>query len=260
LIALLVPAVQKVRAAAARTQCGNNLKQQGLALQSYLGTNKCFPPAYKTPVVATLTVAPGWGWGTLILPFVDQQPIYSELSPDSTLFGGGAANPFTTPTVLMQTPLDVYRCPANLAPDQNAGRYNFENSNMPVAQITDGTSNTLAIGECTYDQDGALKRNAAIWVGMTGNTQAAASPPIGARISDVMWWLDTASNTNVGNAGTNYINGTSPQAFSSFHSGGANFAYCDGTVRFMTDDIASMTTMKYLAGRNDGQTVDPDGF
>src|SRR3982074_2220566 len=79
LIALLVPAVQKVRAAAARTQCTNNLKQQGLALHNYHGVLKRLPPAY----IAATGIKPGWGWGTLILPYMDQQPLYTQLNPDS---------------------------------------------------------------------------------------------------------------------------------------------------------------------------------
>src|SRR5476651_764205 len=107
LIALLVPAVQKVRAAAARTQCINNLKQQGLALHAYHNAFKHFPAGYTTPVVTTLTAAPGWGWGTLLLPYVDQQPLFKDLDPDNNLFGG-AANPFITPTAFMQTAIAVY--------------------------------------------------------------------------------------------------------------------------------------------------------
>src|SRR5712671_5895290 len=74
LIALLVPAVQKVRAAAARTQCGNNLKQIGLALHSYHDRFKAFPQAYDRTMPWR---APDNGshqsWITLILPFVEQQ-------------------------------------------------------------------------------------------------------------------------------------------------------------------------------------------
>src|SRR6478672_9331460 len=80
LIALLVPAVQKVRDAAARTQCINNLKQIGLAFQSYHDTNKVLPPALARfdhmddggPYNATF-------WSYFILPYIDQAPLYASI-------------------------------------------------------------------------------------------------------------------------------------------------------------------------------------
>src|SRR4051812_16977779 len=85
LISLLVPAVQKVREASNRTACANNLKQLGLAIHNYEGTYKRFPPAYtRTSGMKGGTAfgvsypddngngAPGWAWGTLILPYLEQ--------------------------------------------------------------------------------------------------------------------------------------------------------------------------------------------
>ncbi len=73
LIGLLLPAVQKVREAAARTKCQNNMKQLALALQNYASaTDSRFPPSY------TLVTSPalnGIAWGTVILPYVEQQAL-----------------------------------------------------------------------------------------------------------------------------------------------------------------------------------------
>src|SRR5437763_2139167 len=81
LIGLLLPAVQKVRDAAARSQCANNLKQIGLALQSYHDTNKQFPPGYTSGVTANGDdTGPGWGWAAYILPYMEQQPLFAQIA------------------------------------------------------------------------------------------------------------------------------------------------------------------------------------
>src|SRR6187402_2818545 len=75
LIALLVPAVQKVRAAAARTQCQNNLKQLALGLHNHYDAHKFFPPAY-TLGLTTAGYDGDWGWAVRVLPFVEQAAMH----------------------------------------------------------------------------------------------------------------------------------------------------------------------------------------
>src|SRR5947199_4942490 len=82
LIGLLVPAVQKVRAAAARAQCQNNLKQIGLAMHMYQDTYKKLPTGWVTSTAAQPN--PGWSWSLLILPYIEQQTIYNALAPNVT--------------------------------------------------------------------------------------------------------------------------------------------------------------------------------
>ena len=95
LIALLLPAVQSAREAARRVQCVNNLKQIGLALHNYEQAIGVFPPGYVSAVDPTITrrlrpgrrelrigvdLGPGWAWGSMILPYMEQQPLYNSIN------------------------------------------------------------------------------------------------------------------------------------------------------------------------------------
>jgi prepilin-type N-terminal cleavage/methylation domain-containing protein/prepilin-type processing-associated H-X9-DG protein len=260
LVGLLLPAVQRVREAANRIKCTNNLKQIGLALHNYADTQGRFPSAY----VAT-NEDPGWGWGAAILPFVEQPGLYAAAGVTTRRFGDGnnPASPKTNPYT--QTPLPVFLCPSDQAPDLNDVRLNFamsnyravagpitypffvanqdmggvlfQNSKIRITDIPDGTSNTLIVGECIFDR--TVDKRAAIWPGMSGLRDGAIW------ISDVMWWVDEDSAK---------INGPAPQAFSSRHPGGAFFVFCDGSVRFFLEG-GNVQNLKWLAGRNDGHIV-----
>src|SRR5438067_3995831 len=145
LIALLVPAVQKVRGAAARAQCQNNLKQMGLAMHGYHDTNKYFPAGFVTPS--------NWGWGTFLLPFLEQAPLLDALQIQTTKL---AVNRST------QLGLPIYVCPSDQANGAanpwfplGYGKNHYVvseqisdgNSKIIMLQIRDGTSNTIMIGE-----------------------------------------------------------------------------------------------------------------
>jgi len=103
LIGLLVPAVQQVREAANRTTCQNNLHQMGVALHNYESTKKVFPPAYQTASASATTPLPGWGWGTFLLPYIEQKALYTQLSPETAVFGSGT-NPVTATLVEQALP------------------------------------------------------------------------------------------------------------------------------------------------------------
>ncbi len=277
LIGLLLPAVQKVREAAARIACANNQKQIGLAMHNYADVLGAFPPAFRnTARTNSGDYFPGWGWGTFILPYVEQDPLYRLLDPDSRTFGGlPPSNQFARPNALTQTRLKVYRCPSDTGPDLNpfrllpadgsfatsnyraicgtdsdgAFRVNedrngvlFQNSRVAFTAITDGTSNTVVVGECIFDDKPGVNKWAAIWAGHTGLYGG------GVRISDVMWHLDDNSAQ---------INGTAPQAFGSRHPGGAYFGFGDGSIRFVRNG-ANPAVVKWLGCRNDGKVLNLD--
>src|SRR5579871_5326538 len=99
LIGLLLPAVQKVREAAARAKCENNLKQIGLACLNYESAYNGLPPRCQVSV-------PYRGWGVYILPFIEQQNVYSLYHFDASFY-----DPVNGPAV--SAPMPVYSCPSN---------------------------------------------------------------------------------------------------------------------------------------------------
>src|SRR6516165_1269146 len=115
LIGLLLPAVQKVREAAARIQCTNNLKQIGLALHTYHDANKRFPPGYldgNTDPNSTPDndVGPGWGWASFILPFIEQGNVYNQINLKVGVGVGSNVG-------ISQQPLVIYQCPSDSLQD-----------------------------------------------------------------------------------------------------------------------------------------------
>ncbi len=130
LIALLLPAVQQAREAARRSQCRNNLKQIGLALQNYHSSLNVFPPAYVSKIVpispATLNTSEVgmWAWGTLVLPYMDQAALYAKLGPGKKLLENVAADVAGGGRAALQTPLPAFRCASDTGPVLN----NFDNT------------------------------------------------------------------------------------------------------------------------------------
>jgi prepilin-type N-terminal cleavage/methylation domain-containing protein/prepilin-type processing-associated H-X9-DG protein len=111
LIGLLLPAVQKVREAAARSKCVNNLKQIGLALHHYHDVNACFPPGYTDGNTNALStpdndVGPGWGWAAYLLPFLEQDSLYRQINFKQPVGTGVNAQ-------ISQLPLAVFQCPSD---------------------------------------------------------------------------------------------------------------------------------------------------
>jgi prepilin-type N-terminal cleavage/methylation domain-containing protein/prepilin-type processing-associated H-X9-DG protein len=120
LIGLLVPAVQKVRDAAARSQCQNNLKQIGLACHGYHDANKQLPPGNLGPQSSGTT----WGmsWTVFILPYIEQSAMHSKLNlaPGQNLMWGNSAGStaaVSNNNALHNFKVPIYRCPASVTPE-----------------------------------------------------------------------------------------------------------------------------------------------
>ncbi|NLF71243.1 MAG: DUF1559 domain-containing protein [Candidatus Anammoximicrobium sp.] len=265
LVSLLLPAVQAARGTARAAQCKSNLRQIGIALHHYHEVHSGFPPAFLGEATGWL---PSWSWTTYLLPHLEQNGLYDDLQVMSAEFGGGA--PFaTTPNDQTQKVLPVFVCPADTGPNLNHHKSGhakssyrgvlgnetqlvtshallirqngafFVNSHVSVEHITDGSSQTLAAGECRLDPGPTGKRGA-IWAGMRGPTENTLW------LSDSAWFLNAEPDW--------CINGAGEQAFSSQHPGGAQFVLADGSVRLISQTIDG-TTLERLAARNDGEPV-----
>jgi len=127
LVALLLPAVQQAREAARMSQCQNNLKQFGVAMHNYHETHGQFPPGYVEPDPLRPNLAEGipgtaWGWGTFLLPNLEQTGLYNKLAPTEQTLRDVFLS--MTPEAVqkvkaMQTRLAVFRCPSDTGPTVN---------------------------------------------------------------------------------------------------------------------------------------------
>jgi prepilin-type N-terminal cleavage/methylation domain-containing protein/prepilin-type processing-associated H-X9-DG protein len=247
LVGLLLPAVQKVREAAARSQCQNNLKQIGLAMQNYHDIYKVLPAGWVTGVVNGNTVAPspGWSWGSLILPYVEQTNLYSTLAPVLSPPGAPAAS---NTTINGQTPyqfaLPIYQCPSDpgttLNPNsllQNYGLSNYvcnrmvlgpDNNSKPAAMrliaIMDGTSNTFLVGE----RD-SFHNIGAIWAARSSATSASFEGRPGLGLNRPCGPPFPPPGTGCGPTGCERL------GFTSNHTNGCNFVFADGSVHFLSN-------------------------
>jgi prepilin-type N-terminal cleavage/methylation domain-containing protein len=252
LIGLLLPAVQKVREAAARIRCANNLKQIGLALHSYENANDRFPPGYRDPRPEE-QAGPGWGWLAFLLPYVEQSGLHAQIDPDRNVLGGGSD--LTVPTAQTQTSVTVYRCPADPGAPTNANydghataSYRgvgwsrpktapgskglmilnvhdpngvlYRNSRTRIADVPDGLSNTAFAAEVCLDA--RRDKWGGIWAGANRKDQ------YGLWISGVIWAIDE---------GPFRLNGPDKWASCSPHPAGTGVLLGDGSVRFIRDNV-----------------------
>ncbi len=264
LIGLLLPAVQKVREAAARSKCQNNLKQIGLGLHNYHDANGGFPAGFvaSNPNAATNETQPGWGWSTYLLPYIEQNSLYSALNLTLPVENStGSANATNVLNVVR-----IYLCPSDSVGDTPIPVVNYLdpsstitafgpssyaacvgndacdvfdmhplngvfycNSQTRLTDITDGTSTTILVGERSRDQVEG------IWAGVPTNAELRPGPR--------NQFLATAT-ISPARGGMVLVHGHLINAvgdadgglddFSSNHTGGANLLYGDGSIRFHT--------------------------
>lgn len=287
LIALLVPAVQKVREAAARTQCANNLKQIGLAFHSHHDQYKAFPTAGNgadpartmnggTP--ATYTTQ-NWGWAYQILPFIEQGNLYND-SNDANVKGFAVPTYFCptrrAPTVFNISPalangsvgpraaLDYGGNQGSLVNGENGLVVKKGSANFPakisfvrMIMITDGTSNTVMVGEKWIPKAGEAYKGgnygpeSDVWRGgfVAGWTNS----------SGVILWptLQPAEDQPYPPANNASQNAQEPRKFGSAHTSGFNAVFSDASVRSIRYGV-NLGVFILTCVRNDGQTFNPD--
>jgi prepilin-type N-terminal cleavage/methylation domain-containing protein/prepilin-type processing-associated H-X9-DG protein len=269
LLGLLLPAVQKIRAAAARSKCQNNLKQIALAAHNRAATIGALPPGLA--VLKPGEPYPHSGWLVRLLPEVEQGPLW-EVTVRA--YRDRPTVPFFPPHLGMATPVPVFSCPAD--PRQATDHFThlglhvavsgylgvlgtdykatngvlYRGSAVRLTDITDGTSNTLLAGERPPSPD--------YWYGWwyaSGSTDGSGDTALGVREVNPKTEQYTADCP----AGPySYRLGDTADMcatfhFWSLHPGGANFAFCDGSVRFLP--YAADAVLPALATRAGGEAV-----
>jgi prepilin-type N-terminal cleavage/methylation domain-containing protein/prepilin-type processing-associated H-X9-DG protein len=293
LIALLVPAVQKVRDAAARTQCQNNLKQIGLAAHGFHDAYKKFPAGTYLPYSYTGSGPPPFSTPgpvypnmysnvmIALLPFVEQTSIYQQMNLAVSQYGN-CGSPTAPGAQVVQT----YICPADTLPPNNQSTYTsggktyyfgansygacagirsfygmtqdgifYINSSVRIADVTDGTSSTILFGERShYDPVYDV---------------VYASAPLYTRTG---WaWTNTLGGYDYLFGAVRPINWVFPpgttsdpgyvlqddrmSTFGSRHTGGANIGFADGSVRFLSSATDLATVLQPMCTRNRGEVI-----
>jgi prepilin-type N-terminal cleavage/methylation domain-containing protein/prepilin-type processing-associated H-X9-DG protein len=302
LIGLLLPAVQKVRDAAMRIKCQNNLKQIALAAHNYEVAYERYPPGV---TMLSFTASPKFRGVTLFVylaPFMEQDNVTKEWNLTDPLVN--TTIPAPGPTARTATVVSSYICPSDIIPRNpvdtgsnrwyaltsyggNGGGRSYEpkwatndgvffvigpgSETAPNGQplrttdIQDGLSNTAFFGERSH---------------VDPNNDAAAAivtPPTGSfanPMSNIGYWANSGGRYAAGDVTMSAfvpINYKVPppatatyadmekrvNAFGSLHPGGANFALCDGSVRFVRESIP-LDLLRQFCVRNDGEVFNYD--
>jgi prepilin-type N-terminal cleavage/methylation domain-containing protein/prepilin-type processing-associated H-X9-DG protein len=297
LIGLLLPAVQAARESARRSNCSNNLKQWGLGLQNHLQTRRAFPAGNAGRPAGG--GGSGWGhtWMVLLLPYVEQQNKADQLDLTWAFWDNAAS---INMVALNGWTFDALHCPSSSLPKTGAGISDqghttshanyvavagasnepaaqtwasgngivgsggvlFPNSRVTEADISDGFSKTLVIGEHGDFQTDANGTKVhirgsnphAFTMGMNRTTRPSGGGDPGDlrafNTTTIRFQINQRGLANQGGVQANFGNNI---PLNSAHPGGCNTVFADGAVRFLSDST-SLDTLQLMARRNDGQT------
>ena len=263
LIALLLPAVQQAREAARRTTCKNNIKQLSLALHNYESTQGVFPIGVLGTTGSTAAANVLTTWETMILPFLEQAPLYSQYN--FNLRFDHASNAAAVKSIL-----PMYMCPsqpqsslvndlygpshyagnAGTIPGANDG-FLYPLSNVRMRDLSDGTSNTITSGEIAFEFGGWARGAINAGGGGGGGTGQGFARGV------LRWWTSAPACAKAGfNPPITTCSGSVERQFqfSSPHVGGCHFSLGDGSGRLLSENM-DINVYKALITRSGGETV-----
>lgn len=258
LIGLLLPAINAARETSRRTSCANNLKQIGLGLLGFHDEHQSFPPGYMATVPysdGATDTSPGWGWAAYCLPYLEEKGAYREIQFNLPV--EAAAN-----ATAVHTMIKTFLCPSDRAPQAPFGVPDafgktlataaptsyaaccgsdasdvsdptglgvfWRNSKVRIADITDGTSHTILVGEKSWANANG------IWAGAITDAVCLRGPDNPCPGSGAGSYPAPAlvfSHAHLNNATTDTDGGLDD--FSSGHPGGSNFVFGDGSVHWI---------------------------
>lgn len=286
LVGLLLPAVQAAREAARRNECANHLKQIGLACQSYHDVMNRFSPGYCASgayVAGQTDTSPGWGWASCLLPYLEQQPIEQAIDfrrPIEDPVNGSAvrtsiaiylcpsdivaSETFSVPDaagqpVVLAAPSSYAGCVGNDASDvagpSGSGVF-YRNSATRLADLTDGSSVTILVGERAW-------ANAqGIWAGAVSGGVCLRGKYNRCPAGGAAWApapMLNLAHAHLNNATADPDGGLDD--FSSLHPEGSNFVFADGSVHFipsLPDDAPAGIVFQGLGTRSGGEAIPGD--
>lgn len=288
LIGLLLPAVQKVREAAARAQCQNNLKQLGLSLHNFHSANGVLPAAGWTIAGPGNPNGKFVGWRALSLPYIEQESLQNLYNFNLNWWEGTNLDAAVYPVKTYQCPsvperLNVLNCPPKpprpaltltspLAPNDyetimgvqavvNPALYAtaatnrsaiFRNSTVRLTDIADGTSSTIVIVECAGRP--LVWRNGVARYDLTNDQGQGWIDSEGPFSLDGVNADGSSEGCGPGSGCTFPMNKRNDNEPFSFHGGGVNACFADGHVQFIRDTV-SLDVFAALCTRVAGEVV-----
>jgi prepilin-type N-terminal cleavage/methylation domain-containing protein len=296
LIGLLLPAVQKVREAAARSKCSNNLKQLALGVHGFHDVQNRLPyngdfTTNGNPGCCKTDTSRQWSWLARILPYIEQENLHRTggmgSSPEPVQAEAVPAN--QAMRTFIDTVVPTFRCPSDISPDRMTGRANWGGTvSMAVTSYKGVSGNNWAWGDYPYTPPGGSNNglddgNGMFWrsdvkrkltlIQMrdgTSNTLMIGEDVATLNTHNAWAYSNTSNGTcavplNLGAAPLTAPTGQNVAAgywqnvytFRSLHTGGANFAVGDGTVRFIRQTIA-LATYRDSCSHSGGETTNFD--
>jgi prepilin-type N-terminal cleavage/methylation domain-containing protein/prepilin-type processing-associated H-X9-DG protein len=296
LISLLLPAVQSAREAARRAQCVNNLMQIGLALNNYESAHYSYPPGVVNPTGPIDNLPKGYhfGWLVQLLPYLDHRNTASHFNDKVSLYDAGNTTVRGLTISTFMCPSDPIRGGMGGSPGSGQSSYaaNYSDREEPIDvknngvfylnsatrldQIMDGASYTIFAGEHKSQPDLGWASGTASSLRNTGSrpNTGESYPPMLAEDGSI----DSGANNNAftrinssePNSNLDPLPNETPEqtrqriirycgSYSSYHPGGVNMVFGDGSVRFVKNTINALTFQK-LGHRADGQLISSDEY